>query len=836
MDGIGVFKKLDAANQIRRQFESGDIDDVLGKIAQFPRQTQQDQATANQLYELYRSYISVNRPDQYDVRFRDAVLEKIKSRLESQFTPAERGNNREGLAYLRRQFLSTIYPLIESFRVDPRTKAIVSQYLDTRDEGGQRVNPKLQFVQRLNRIAQQRDLTEVEQAYLKSTELLSVFNPYLVAVNAADSGVTSEFLRHHFEKVTKQTVENLQDGDYVPLLQIGLGPNGLAALGEIARINPDLAAQMLVVDANTQPAGPFAIPGGPAWELNSANKRGGGGPILPNSPGSNERETVRSYGSPLRWYPGQRGAGSDVRAGSINVTVDYLPSPDDTSTIRYPTNEELSGLLSLQAALLSRNLAFQTRVISVEPNPNEGERGNKIVTLQIGDNETGRRIKIKTDAVFTGTGLGEPTYGFEIMGSRAEQVLESTKDFEGFPKLSTTLEAFKALTDRTSDPKSPGETLVIWGSGNSTDTIVEFIGNLFQGENPRVRDVTKIYIVAEKDLSERPRYSALNDLKPRNGRGNLIEFVKARVTDADFATQDGEPGKRKIIVFGSDGQPIVDSKGSVITADSGIAATGFKPKLDEIFAAYLSDGQSFSSDGDNSPVVPLTLPTNEKVAVADVLSGDPDVLFIGTASKSRFGVDKLKQLPKEARQALLRAGAKENAVAIGFRAPDTQAAVNIWLNSRDVVLEPQQVIPKFEVALDGDVTPESEPLLFDSTVNSTDLKIPNNISDDSLLLSPLLAYNIGNAIEVQGGFTGGVDFTLTFNEETASFKLQFKGGSSGSISTGLTQATLSACTDEYFQRYAINALRKRRRNPQLELSISFKNGKMDPRNTFVQTI
>ena len=209
----------------------------------------------------------------------------------------------------------------------------------------------------------------------------------------ADFGVTSEFLRHHFDRVSRDTLADLKDGDYVPLIQVGLGPNGLASLGEVVRNNPELARQMLVIDAGDQPGGPFAIPRGSAWELNSANRRGASGPTLPDQSAYEELKTVRAYGSPLPWYPGERSTRSkNIRQGSINTTVDYLLVPDDLSTVRYPTNEDLQLILSLQAAMLANRVALKTKLVKSEPNPNPEEKGEKIVTLEIESPNGARRF------------------------------------------------------------------------------------------------------------------------------------------------------------------------------------------------------------------------------------------------------------------------------------------------------------------------------------------------------------------------------------------------------------------------------------------------------------
>ena len=53
--------------------------------------------------------------------------------------------------------------------------------------------------------------------------------------------------------------------------------------------------------------------------------------------------------------------------------------------------------------------------------------------------------------------------------------------------------------------------------------------------------------------------------------------------------------------------------------------------------------------------------------------------------------EKLLQLPEDARKALQRNAVNGGEVAIGLRAPDTQAAVNIWLNTLNInVLESEK--------------------------------------------------------------------------------------------------------------------------------------------------
>jgi hypothetical protein len=64
--------------------------------------------------------------------------------------------------------------------------------------------------------------------------------------------------------------------------------------------------------------------------------------------------------------------------------------------------------------------------------------------------------------------------------------------------------------------------VVIYGGGNSADTLLEYFGNLFNGSNDSVNKIEKIYVLLPGELSSRPRYAQIRDLTARNGNSNLI--------------------------------------------------------------------------------------------------------------------------------------------------------------------------------------------------------------------------------------------------------------------------------------------------------------------------
>ena len=825
LEGLLKQRNFARATKIREGFEKDLPTQVAASINELAANTPDALAIKAQLTDFYRAALAGSRPGIFDTEFAPQIRAATQADLERLFMQPDLKDNQAAADYLLGNFLLTMYPLAEVLRADPATADQISNFL------GQ--DAAIKFTQRLIELEKQRELTDIERQYIRSVERLTDYNAHMVACATVSPAITAEFLRQHFNKISQATIAGLQDGDYVPAVQIGLGPNGLTGLGEILRNNPKLASSMLVVDAGKQPGGPFAIPEGPAWELNSANGRGSGARVMPAAPGANELQTVRAYGSPVtRWYPGERSPDSDVRFGSINTTVDYLPTPDDISTSRYPTNEELALVLSMQAAMLINKLALQTRFVKLEKNPDPHSAGDKILTLEINDQNGKRQIKLRTDAVFLSSGLGDDGYGFELAGSRAEKVIEQTQNMP-LPKLAKTLQAFKVLASRLQKPVALGKTLVIYGRGNSADTLLEYIGSIFQSNNSNVRNIEKVYVVCDGNLSARPRYAQINDLKPRNGRGNFIEQINARVQDVDFASEDGDPSTRRLNFYDTNDNLINDDSGSPLLADFAIAATGFRSKIDTLLAEYV---QESGADPQDALRAPLTLPTNSRVAVAETLKADPSVLILGTASKPFFeSGDKLAQLPREAREALLRNGA-ENAVAIGFRAPDTQAAINIWLNMLEVSVEAApSVIQKEKIVVDAsDKLEPGEKLEVEAVLGFDDIVIPNNIQDERLILSPLFVYNIGNAVELtnpdKSGYQGKFKLALTLDDER---KLELK--SSSKIPRKLAEAIKRACEDRDFQNYALAALRRKRgSNPSLQISLFFNKGRIVPFESFVE--
>ena len=725
-------------------------------------------------------------------------------------TPPER--NIEAVRTLVRRFKDSIMPLFETIRGGSADESTLLKYI-TRGGRGLRDG----FVQDIERLEEQRPLSETERAYMESIELLTLFNPHLVALARERPELTSLYLEQFFRDKDQATKESLTQDLYVPLVQIGLGPNGVASAGELVRSNPDLASQTLYIDGAALPGGPFGQAKGLGWSLNSANSIGRSTNVLPDVTDSEAAGVaVRSYGSPVVMYPGERRQGEDTRSGSINVTTDYLLNPDNVSTTRYPDNADLARVLQLQSALLVDHVLLSTRVTKVE-SVDDGQPGNKRITIEF-QTEAGETIinTIRTDGIIVSSGLGEPNYGIELQGSQAEQLLDSSRNTDtpdGFPILTDTLGAFEVLSSpETPEPVAPEGTIVIYGGGNSADVLIEYLGRQFESGNPALDGVEKVYVVTGAPLSERPRYAAINDLKQRGGKKNFLEIVDARVADVALES-DGQAvvldaSGRQITITGSDGQAVP------LKADHVIAAAGFRPELDRVFESLLSPGESLDRRQGTDKV---TLPTNPGVAVADQLISDPDVVLVGTASRDGFtGNDKITQLPKQASVALRNNGV-ENAVAIGFRTPDTRAAVRLkfsqWERGKGELVAGERskvVIPVENIAPGQTRTVEVGPL---PTTRRT-------VPADSETLTALLLDELVGIELARAPRQAGYGFTVSLGQNG------FVVSPDGNTPVELLDRLAGAISEPYFQAYALKAIRGRRSSSGLSVQLSFSNGKL----------
>jgi hypothetical protein len=744
------------------------------------------------------------------------------------------GTNKEAFRTAAQNFTDNILPLFLTLIQNPDARVEIEKYIKKNDAGE---DPKDNFNLNTATLSEQRELTEIEKEYIQSVELLSKMNPHLVSLLSTEFELVASYLRQHFADKSLEMQEQLTTNNeyYVSLVQIGMGPNGVNAAGELLRQNPELSANTLYIDQGEMPGGPFAVPRGEAWELNSANS-GALGFGLPDTPAINETKTVRGYGSPIRFLPGERVKDSDIRSSSINTTVGWLPTTDNLSLKRYPTNYELAVLVQMQTALVTNKISLNTKVTSVEKN--DQGRGQYLITAVVNSGHKDERtVKIRTDGVVVAAGLGEPKLGFNLETSRIKNQKDATNE-KGQKVLINVLEFFRELADKESQEKQQvGKTLVIYGSGNSADTTLEYLGKIFgQADSPAIRGIEKIYLIAKGNLSARPRYAKILDLKARNGNSSLLEQVRLRVGDVGFS---GANGKLVANLYDPNGDIIKDSNGAPIVADRVISTAGFESQLDTVFEPLISDNQTLelrNANSDNTARKPILLPGTQ-IPVADILVNNPNILFVGTASNpnfaetSPFSLEKLAQLPQKARDALLRNGV-ENAVAIGFRGPDVEAALNIFLNERDIDELPSTEVNKTLVNVEGDLSS----LVINTVIPFNSIKKELQ-GKESLLLSSLLVKELvqRNIKYHTSEKLLNLDFTIGLEADNQLSIIMNAKDSSSNFSKEFGDLLTF-----FFKKPLIQSLvktlseRKRGSNKNLDMNITFRGKRVLVKDTYIQ--
>lgn len=480
--------------------------------------------------------------------------------------------------------------------------------------------------------------------------------------------------------------------------------------------------------------------------------------------------------------------------------------------------------------MLTDNLMLSTRVTKVTP-MDDGKPGNKEVTLQYktaeGEDVT---TTVRTDSIIVAGGLGEPNYGIKLEGSKAARILEESKETtDNFPRLTDTIGAFSVLSDPEGDPAAPKGAIAIYGGGNSADVLIEYLGRQFESGNPNLNGISKVYVITTAELSKRPRYAQINDLKSRNGQGNFLELVREKVVDV----AEGTSGKLQLI--GQDGTPLKagrNGEAKVLEADHVIAASGFRPILDEVFKDFLADEESLDR---RQKLGKVRLPNNPGFSVADELINDPSITIVGTGSRADFNnPNKLSQLPSQAREALLRNGA-ENAVAIGFRTPDTRAAIRIKYTNKKA--EAKSGIEKYSKEQLIDI---NKPALTSSTVIplAKQFTLPQTRREvdagsdtlSALFLESLSTMKLSDGTEKLSPSSEEANkvyqLHVDFDEESQLFTL--KGTSE--IPAALQSEISTAIANPYVQSYALKALNGRRVNRGLEISLAFSRGKLQYRD------
>jgi len=762
---------------------------------------------------------SIPENTEFDTRVK-LELKKLFSKFSTIRTGTEPsepalGTPRKAFLNLAERYRKAMQTLFSVLQQDPTLQRVFDVVL----------NKAREFQIRLQALERSNSLTREERAYIQAIQRLTLANPALVASIRANPVVTREYLRDHFDRISNRLIDTIQDGDYIPLIHIGLGPNGIAAIAKIAELSPELSRDMLCVDAAKNVGGPFGVPG-PNWRLNSANAEQG--KFIPRD--------AAILGSKFGFNPGERSVSdsdsdSDGGRGDINIIIDFgITLSQTTPDVRYATNEDLALLLSVLLSTISERVALQTRVIKIEPNTEEGTKGDKIVTLEITTRTGIRIVRIKTDAIVAATGLGDPTYGFELQGTNAETIISGgNQGFKRNLKILTTLQAFEAAgAEGDFSEFSFGKTVVIYGGGDSAQTLLERLGRLFSPRNisSSLSSIRKIYVITDKSLAERPRYRQLCDLFDRNGKEGLVTIINSRVSDIS----QSENGMLNF--FDSSGSLITTPNGESISADTAIAATGFEDKFRQVIEEY---DRNFGGTGNLEPV------TSEGFNIG--LKGrDPRVLVLGVAARNIIGPSQLERLSEGARAALgsVREG---NAVAIGFNTAAAQEYIDKFLTQFSY--SPTESGPQSKVTIInlGDTEDVLPP---DAEIQSPligPINILKNLRQDDILtlLNAEFFQLFRNSISLTSPTSPEDSSTKKFNGVLEFEVNKFDNGSflvknrnNFPVNQLLVNEIINIFLDEKIRTYLFYSFDFQRYPRPMLLRMKFLNGILDPKTSFIE--
>jgi hypothetical protein len=369
---------------------------------------------------------------------------------------------------------------------------------------------------------------------------------------------------------------------------------------------------------------------------------------------------------------------------------------------------------------------------------------------------------------------------------------------------------------------------VIYGGGDSAQTLLERLGNLFStGKiSKSLASIQKIYVITDNNLAARPRYKRICDLFDRSsGRESLVTIINNRVSDIE-QSPDG-----KLNFYGRNRELILLPEKGPISADTAIAATGFRNNFRQVLEDY---DRSLGGDGVLQTVNIGGFECGLRV------TKDQTVLVAGVAAGNQIGRDQLRMLTTGAQQALSSVP-DGNAVAIGFNTGATGELVRSFLSlykyddSNHSVSVPNVVNLR---PTEADLLPgESRTILLSESVDDND----NNIDQGDVL--SLLNAEFIQLFRNFASFTSSPEFanrTLILNS-SFDFDLSFRNGqitinnlTEFPVSEILISIIKNTLEDRRVKSYLISSFNFFKYPRPLRLHMEFLNGKLNTESSFIQ--
>ncbi len=788
-------------------------------ILGLPSRTLEDKSLQIELLdELATKYVSLSgRVPQIVTDTRTNLLESLDPAYVA--PEGKVGANKAGREYIDGQYDLVFKPLIKSLLVgdDPeiaaRRKAFTDLVKPVKGRDGEVVNINDRLWRRLEAALKQGTVTPQQEAYIRSVEGMARRNPFVAALLIVAPRQTEEYLRNHFAEMTEKTWENLGDDEIVDSVIVGMGPHGLNAMSERARLYPALAQRTLCIDAGKLgvPGGVFAV-GGPAFDINSASPRlKREGFFVPDQESlSPDVPRISDYGSPVAVSnPGKRDSEGD--RGSINHIGGAFLLGELNTGDQFVTNEGLSLPGAANGALLVQRGLFNTRVIGTERTRRNGQT---YVRLNLERRAPGqaadsfefevqeKSVLVRPEALALALGLGTPKLGFDIatapFGGEAQAIIEEDKRRPDiFPRILNTIEAFETLADvRRERPRVLPRRIVMAGSGNSTAVLAEGLLGLKRLGFGLVdlRSVEEVTIVASDDIEQRTRYISTREVRERPesfaAKSGLekarLKFVAGRVGGVGY-----DNSGQSVALYQKDGEPLLDDAGQPITADSYIGNAGFQSTTQDILDGFL-DGDSYRDS-----LEPITL-QGSRIELAKQVQG---IRLLGVGDLTSIGLEELLQYDALAAEALLRNGAG-NAVALGRVGPGVTAAEHQFLTQQRITKLSKQPAPE-----------EIKPITLSSfSGEDSEVYVDESPSPDAITPPSDFKGSVSTYESILTSFLGyGLSqyaprVTQTGEAQTVRIQVRSEGGelrvSAEEVSRDFINAVVRALESPFSQKYA----------------------------------
>lgn len=451
-------------------------------------------------------------------------------------------------------------------------------------------------------------------------------------------------------------------------LVVGMGPQSVAYMQATTDLAP--TKRILAVDLGKKPGGTFANVN-EAFALNSTNRANTG----------------------TRAQPGQ---------GDLNFIQDIWGLPDFAPQKWTPAGG-LGDLATVGTDLSSANALLETRIVSVKDVTREQARAQRYLPnwparyeVELLDEATGQKMKVYTDRLIVGSGIGKPTIPIQEPKSlefiaaetkRVEDILAANPKLDPLDKsVVPRVMTFTDLVNKIGQSETPyrwavDKDIVVVGGGDSGKVINEFLLRdapeaAYALDSAQVGNVKRIFWVGvdfktcqEFIAASRGRYSrlqsALNSgqLVPVPGKVTQLMDqgggkVRLFTTSPVFDQAAGSPqGPRELLFFETKNVPGAAGYGnaSYVNADvdNVILATGFKSEAEKVFQQVIGEQPDAAAlkpllddvvaqpEGFEAPVA---IASRLKNNVEGVLP--QEVYFIGPSNEVRGGLPKPDELAR----------------------------------------------------------------------------------------------------------------------------------------------------------------------------------------------